>query len=413
MSFTWITDLTKNSDFKTDALVALGLLLACVVSHYVVKRWAIRFIKVALERTKNVWDDALADKGVFDALAYLAPAVVVYYGIAHFDSVAVTVRRFVVIYVVINVVLVVRKFFSATLAIYDTYEIAKKRPIKGYVQVLTLLTYIFGGIVVVSLALERSPWGMLTGVGALTAVLLLIFRDTILSFIASIQLAFNDMVRVGDWIEMPKYGADGDVIDMALHTVKVQNWDKTIVTIPTYKLIEDSFKNWRGMSESGGRRIMRAIPLDQRSIRFLGAEEIEELSRIQILKPYLDKKLAELSEHNERHGIDDSVPVNGRRLTNVGTFRAYVAAYLNAHPKVNKDMTFLVRQLAPTPQGWPIQVYVFASDNAWIAYEAIQGDIFDHLLASVPFFGLRVFQEPSGHDIATLAPLEAGGPPPA
>lgn len=402
MDFSSITELLKSDTLRYDVLWAVGIIVLCVASHFAFKRWAMRFIKVALQRTRNVWDDTLVDEGVFDSVAYLAPAVIVYYGITRFPSITPIVQKLVIIYVAINVVLLVRKFLAAVLVIYGSFEVSKKRPIKGYVQVLTILSYIVGGIFVVSFALDRSPWGLLTGLGALTAVLLLIFRDTILSFIASIQLAFNDMVRVGDWIEMPKYGADGDVIDMALHTVKVRNWDMTIVTIPTYKLIEDSFKNWRGMSESGGRRIMRAIPLDQRSIRFLTEEELDELERIELIAPYLRERRAEIASYNEERGFDARVPVNGRRLTNIGVFREYIAAYLRNHPKVHKELTFLIRQLAPTPEGLPIQVYVFTNTTAWANYEAIQADIFDHLLASVPYFKLDLFQSPSGNDVASL-----------
>ncbi len=403
MDASWLTDLVTNKSFRHDVLWGVGMVVLCIASHFAFKRWAIRFIEVALQRTKNVWDDTLVEKGVFDSVAYLAPTVIIYYGIQRFPSISHGVQKLVIIYVVINLVLLIRKFLSAILVIYDSFEIAKRRPMKGYFQVATILTYIVGGIFVVSYALDRSPWGLLTGLGALTAVILLIFRDTILSFIASIQLAFNDMVRVGDWIEMPKYGADGDVIEMALHTVKVQNWDMTITTIPTYKLIEDSFKNWRGMAECGGRRIMRNIPLDQRSIRFLTEEELDEIQRIELIAPYLEKRRAEIRDHNEVKGIDESVPVNGRRLTNVGVFREYVAAYLHNHPKVHDDLIFLIRQLAPSTEGLPIQVYVFTKDTAWVRYESIQAEIFDHLLASVSYFKLALFQSPSGNDLAALS----------
>jgi miniconductance mechanosensitive channel len=410
MDLSWISELLGSNTFRDDVIWAVGIIVVSIAGHFAFKRWAIRFIKVALQRTRNVWDDVLVEKGVFDSVAYLAPTVIVYYGVAHFPSITGGVRKLVIIYVVINLVLLIRKFFATALTIYDTYEVSKKRPIKGYFQVVTLVVYIIGGIFIISLALDRSPWGLLTGLGALTAVLLLIFRDTILSFIASIQLAFNDMVRVGDWIEMPKYGADGDVVDMALHTIKVQNWDKTIVTIPTHKLIEDSFKNWRGMSECGGRRIMRSIHLDQRSIKFLTEEELDALEKIELLAPYLKQRRAEIEEHNREREIDTKVPVNGRRLTNIGVFRQYVVAFLRSNPNVHKELIFLIRQLAPTPEGLPIQVYVFTNDTAWGNYEAIQADIFDHLLASVPHFQLALFQSPSSNDLAALAASRAASP---
>jgi miniconductance mechanosensitive channel len=250
--------------------------------------------------------------------------------------------------------------------------------------------------------LDQSPWLLISGLGAVTAVLLLIFKDTILSFLASLHIVMYDLVRVGDWIEMPKYDADGDVIDIALHTVKVQNWDKTITTIPTYKLIEDSFKNWRGMQESGGRRIKRHLLIDQKSVKFCDEEMVERFKKIQLLSPYLNQKKEEIEVFNKEHNIDTSVLINGRRMTNLGTFRAYVTAYLKGNELISKDMTFLVRQLQPTPEGLPLEIYVFSRDTAWANYEAIQADIFDHLLAAISFFDLRVFQRPSGYDLEMI-----------
>ena len=233
----------------------------------------------------------------------------------------------------------------------------------------------------------------------------MVFRDTILSFVASLQIASNDMVRVGDWIEMPQFGADGDVVDIALHTVKVQNWDKTITTIPTHRLISDSFKNWRAMSESGGRRIKRALHLDMSSIRFLGDADIERFGKFVLLKDYISEKKAELEEYNK--SVTDGDPnlvANARRLTNIGTFRMYVVQYLKANPKIHDNMTFLIRQLSPTANGLPLEIYVFSNDVNWVAYEGIQSDIFDHLLAIVPEFGLRVFQQPTGQDFQAAFP---------
>jgi miniconductance mechanosensitive channel len=243
-------------------------------------------------------------------------------------------------------------------------------------------------------------------------VILLIFRDTILSFVASIQIAMNDMVRIGDWIEMPKFGADGDVVDIALHTVKVQNWDKTITTIPTHALIADSFKNWRGMSEAGGRRIKRAINVDMSSVRFLEPAEIERLGRWELLADYIAGKTESIRAYNDGRSLPPDVLPHVRRLTNLGTFRAYVVEYLRAHPDTHKGLTLMVRQLDPTAHGLPLQVYVFTSDTAWIAYEGIQSDIFEHLLAVLPEFGLRVFQQPTGADVQALreaATIPVGG----
>jgi miniconductance mechanosensitive channel len=270
-----------------------------------------------------------------------------------------------------------------------------------------LILFLTFTILVIAMVVGRSPVVFLSGLGAVTAILLLVFKDTILGFVAGIQIAANDMVRPDDWIEMPKYGADGSVIDVTLNTVKVRNWDKTVTTIPTYALISDSFKNWRGMTESGGRRIKRALHLDMTSIRFCDEEMLDRFKKIQFIREYLERKLEEISRHNRECAVDESVLVNGRRLTNVGTFRAYIEAYLRNHPMVHQEMTFLVRHLAPTEHGLPIEVYVFSKDQRWAVYESIQADIFDHLLAVVPEFDLRVFQSPTGSDVRSLRTIDA------
>jgi miniconductance mechanosensitive channel len=303
---------------------------------------------------------------------------------------------------ILAVVLSVGSVLTAANAIYSTRPEHKERPIKGYLQVVKILLYVAACVVIVATLMDRSPWLFLSGIGAMTAVLLLIFKDTILSLVASIQLTSNEMVRVGDWIEMPQLGADGDVIDVALHTVKVQNWDKTITTIPTHKLISESFKNWRGMSDSGGRRIKRSLFLDLNTIRFLEAEEIERFGRFALLKDYIGEKREELAEFNQQPGRDLSLRADTRQLTNVGTLRAYIVNYLRAHPSIRQDMTLIVRQRDPGPNGLPLEIYTFTNDTRWAAYEDIQSDIFDHILAIVPEFGLRVFQTPSGHDFAQL-----------
>jgi miniconductance mechanosensitive channel len=382
------------------ALDVAFVLLASWLAYLVTSRFVLRAIGRIVERTQSKWDDALQEQRVFERLAYLAPAVVVFYGAQFFvaanNPLQVTIQRFATAMMVAVIVAAADAFLNAANAIYTRFEVSKARPIKGYLQVAKIVLYVFGAIVVVSLLVNKSPLLFLSGIGALTAVLLLIFKDTILSLVASIQIASNDMVRVGDWIEMPQLRADGDVIDVALHTVKVQNWDKTITTIPTYKLISDSFKNWRGMSESGGRRIKRSINVDIQTIRFLTEDELDRFEKFAVLRDYIRGKRAELAAANS--GGDSGVVVNSRNLTNIGTFRAYVAGYLRSHPKIHEGMTFLIRQLAPTEKGLPLEIYVFSNDIAWVAYEGIQSDIFDHLLAAVPEFGLRVFQHPSGAD---------------
>jgi miniconductance mechanosensitive channel len=288
-------------------------------------------------------------------------------------------------------------------AIYDSHPEYRQRPIKGYLQVVSIFVYLLAGLLVLTALMNRSPWIFVSGIGAMTAVLLLIFRDTILSLVASIQIASDDLIRVGDWIEMPDLGADGDVIEVALHTVKVQNWDKTITTIPTHRLISDSFKNWRGMSLSGGRRIKRAVSIDLQTIRFLSEEEIARFEGWALLSDYIARKKNELSEANASRTGDGIASADHRRLTNIGTFRAWIWAILRENPNVHQTgHTLLVRQLAAGPQGVPIEIYCFTNDTAWVRYEDIQGDLFDRIMAMVPEFDLRIFQEPSGADLRRL-----------
>jgi miniconductance mechanosensitive channel len=340
---------------------------------------------------------------VFERLAHLLPAMVVYYGIRWVpslsDTLGMVIQRVTVASIVVIALSAMSAFLRAANEIYSAHPASRHRPIKGYLQIIQIAIYLLGGISVVAILMDRSPLVFLSGVGAMTAVLMLVFKDTILSLVASVQLTSNGMVAVGDWIEMPAFGADGDVIDIALHTIKVQNWDKTITTIPTHKLIDNSFKNWKGMSESGGRRIKRSLQLDMGTIRFLKPEEIEHFSHFELLSDYIREKKAALEESN-RGRSDSGIIANSRYLTNIGTFRAYVVNYLRQHPKIHhQGMTFLVRQLAPTPEGVPIEVYVFSNDTNWVNYEGIQSDLFDHLLSIVPEFGLTVYQRPSGTDV--------------
>jgi miniconductance mechanosensitive channel len=301
--------------------------------------------------------------------------------------------------IVFSIILVLNKLLDAVNAIYRNYEVSKVRPIKGYLQVIKIAAYVIGVIIMISVLINRSPLILLGGIGAATAVLLLIFQDTILGFVASIQLTENDMVRLGDWIEMAEHGANGMVMEISLHTVKVQNWDYTITTIPTYALVSKSFKNWRAMQEAGGRRIERAIYIDLSSIHFCKEEQIERLKKIQYLQEYLTQKMHEIDSYNQAHKVDASSEVNGRRLTNIGVFRAYIDAYLAHHPKIHKGMTRMVRQLDPTEHGLPIEIYAFTDTTEWENYEAIQSDVFDHILAAIPQFDLRIFQSPTGYDL--------------
>jgi miniconductance mechanosensitive channel len=377
-------------------LLAAVAFLAHLLVRKIILRLALRLLP----------DDGAALAGIAGRLSAIVPAIIVARGIGavpHLPDAAVTVARNVVsAFVILTVVLAVNGALDLANQLYQRRPDAASRPIKGYVQVVKMLLFAGAAILIVAALMEQSPLLLLSGLGAMAAVLMLVFKDTILSLVASVQLTSNDMLRVGDWIEMPQLNADGDVIDIALHTVKVQNWDKTITTIPTHRLIAESYKNWRGMREAGGRRIKRSLSIDQTSIRFLTGEERQAMRRFALIDDYLDRKRAELDRWNERLAAAGRDPVNDRRATNIGTFRAYVVAYLRSHARVSQDMTMLVRQLQPGPQGLPLEIYCFTATTAWADYESIQADIFDHLLAILPEFGLRLFQEPSGQDVRRL-----------
>lgn len=392
------------ADLLTDVTGLVVLVLAMFVTNFVARRVILRSLDKLVRGTSSRWDDVLQRNGVFSRLSHIAPALVLTsFGPRFFARQEGWIRTFnigVSIYLVVIVLIVVDAVLDASVDIYQQHSTTRRLPIKGFTQGAKLVSVLLGGIFILSIAFGRSPLYFLSGLGALTAVLLLIFKDALLGLVAGIQISVNQMVSVGDWIEMPKYGADGDVIDVSLTVVKVRNWDKTITTVPTYALISDPVKNWRGMQESGGRRIKRAIYLDMQAFRFVDDALLAKLMTFKRLRPYLEAKLAEIHEYNAQHGdLDSSVLVNGRRLTNVGCFRAYVTAYLRAHPQIRQDMTFLVRQLAPTEKGLPLELYVFTSDTRWAVYEGIQADAFDHLLTVLPEFGLRVYQAPSGYDV--------------
>jgi len=384
-------------------VVAVAVTVLAWIVYLITRKVVLALVEAFARKSRTEWDDAMVRNKVFRRLSHISPALVLYFAVDLLEPLQLVLRRLTVIYMILVGLAAVFAFLNAAVEIYNLYPFARNRPIRGFVQVGKIVLSIFVGIVVVAMLVDRSPWYLLSGLGAMTAVLILVFKDSILGLVASIRLSANDLVAIGDWIEVPKYGADGDVIDVSLHHVTVQNWDKTLTTIPAYALVSDSFKNWRGMQESGGRRIKRSIHIDLSSVRFCSAQMLARLDKIQILKPYLDHKKEEIEAYNRGHAVDTSVPVNGRRLTNIGSFRAYVAAYLRSHSKINQEMTFLVRQLQPTDRGLPLEIYVFCADQAWANYEAIQADIFDHIMAAVPEFDLRIYQQPTGADMRTLA----------
>lgn len=384
-----------------------GFIIVIIFSfaaYFILRKILLQVITRLAAKSKTNWDDKLVNKRVFHKLAYLAPALIIYYltplVIPDWEILFHIIQLAAKIYIYTMTMLVIFSVLDVANDIYQSYSIARKRPIKSFLQVIKIVIIVVYILMIVNLLfVGEKSFGWLAGLGAFSAVFLLIFRDPILGFVGGFQLAFNDMLRIGDWIEMEKYGADGTVTEINLTTVKVQNWNKTISTIPTYALITDSYKNWRGMEESGGRRIKRSIIIDMNSVKFCTPEMLEKFTRIEHVSEYVRKTEEAIRKYNEEHEIDNSTLVNGRRQTNIGIFRAYLKGYLRNHPKVNQNMTFLVRQLQPTEKGIPIEVYVFSKVQAWADYEDIQSDIFDHILAVVPQFDLKVFQNPSGSDI--------------
>ena len=396
------------------AAPALLLVLAWLV-HLLLRRLIVASIDRFIRASSATWDDALHEAKVFHRLAVLVPIFVVWYGASLLpdldDNVRALLQRVAMACIALVAARVLSGVLTAVNVIYSANPEVERRSIKGYLQVIEIVAYIVAAILILASLMDRSPLVFLGGLGAMTAVLLIVFKDTLLGLVASVQIASNDMVRVGDWIEMPQSGADGDVIDIALHTLKVQNWDKTITTVPTHKLIQESFKNWRGMSQAGARRIKRSLYFDLNTIRFLTDEEVEHFSHYALLREYIETKRRELAESNAQPDRNAEINADLRRLTNIGTLRAYIECYLRNHPKVHQGMTLLVRQLQSTPDGLPIEIYCFTNTTDWGAYEGIQSDLFDHILAITPEFGLRIFQNESDFSQGPLGQGQAGRAP--
>jgi len=381
------------------AILVVAALLVQALATFVI----VRVARMVVQRTANRWDDALLTHRVFQRAAHILPYLVIQFGIELVPDVppklAIVIGNVALATTLLYATLAIAGMLNASQAVYATSEHARTRSIKGYVQLGKIALYVVAAIAIVATIIDRSPWLLLSGLGAMSAVLLLVFKDTIMSFVASVQLTSNDMLRVGDWIEMPQVGADGDVVDIALHTVKVQNWDKTITTIPTWRMISESFRNWRGMQQAGGRRIKRTLCIDAGSVGFLDESEIARLSKVHLLGPYLSEKQRTIAEANAALGNAAGVLANTRRLTNIGTFRAYALAYLKSHPNIHENMTCMVRSLEPSATGIPVELYCFTNTIVWAEYERVQGDVFDHLLAILPEFGLRMYQNPAGADL--------------
>ena len=405
----WLGATTQQHD-DWDRWVAVALVLAVVVLFDFVCRFiAVHSIRRVVLRTKITWDDELFSVDVLDRACHILSALLLWGMLpVVFDDGRSGLHLFVVRLVQSYVVFTVFRFVSALL--YAAFRIVSARPawqnkpIKGLRQTAQGIALFICVILIVSILMDKSPTILFTGLGASAAIVMLIFKDSILGFVSGIQLSANDMLKVGDWIEMPKYGANGTVIEVTLNTVKVRNWDNTITTIPPYLLVSDSFQNWRGMRESGGRRVKRSINIDMTSVRFCTPEMLAKYRKIQLLKDYVEQTEEVIEKYNVENGIDNSILVNGRRQTNLGVFRAYLTAYLKSLPDVNQELTCMVRQLQPTDRGIPIELYFFCALKDWVPYEGVQADVFDHVLAIIPEFDLQVFQSPSGRDFQRVLP---------
>lgn len=394
------------TDDLTSTIILVIILAIAFLGDAICKHVILTTVTRLVKKTKATWDDVVFDRKVMIYLSHLVAPIILYILLPLAISNA-GLLTFILRICMIYIIAVFLKFISALLsALYHVYserEQFRDRPLKGLLQTVQVILFFIGGIIIVSILIDKSPMVLLTGLGASAAVLMLVFKDSIMGFISGIQLSANNMLKVGDWIEMPKYGADGTVIEVTLNTVKVRNWDNTITTIPPYALVSDSFQNWRGMQESGGRRIKRSIRIDMNSVKFCTPEMLAKYRKIRLLKDYIEETEKVVEEYNKEHGIDNSVLVNGRRQTNLGVFRAYLTNYLRSLPAVNQDLTCMVRQLQPTEQGIPLELYFFSSIKAWIPYEGVQADVFDHVLAIIPEFDLHVFQNPTGEDFRALS----------
>ena len=388
--------------------VDVSILLAfAILADVVTKRIILRTIERIVKRSSTTLDDVFFEKKVFDALAHIAPALIIRIGAPivfdDFPAILPTLFKIIQLYILAIIVWVMNSFFDALLELSQRSKYFRDKPILSYVQLGKLITFLVAGVMLFSVLFSKSPVVVLSAFGAVAAVLIFVFKDTILGLVASIQISVNDMLRVGDWVSMEKYGADGDVIKITLNTIVVQNWDKTISTVPAYAFVSDSFKNWRGMSEAGGRRIKRALNVNIRSVKFCDQEMLCRFKKFELLADYLNDRAAEVEQYNQDRKVDKTYPLNGRHLTNIGVFRAYAVRYLANHPHIRQDMTHMVRQLNPTEAGIPMEIYCFTNTVEWLAYENIQGDIFDHLMAAASLFDLEIFQNPAGSDFQRLA----------
>lgn len=386
--------------FLSNIITLTAVMVISLTAASVVRKILFRVLESYAEKSKANWHTVFTERRIFDRLVRIIPIGIIHAFAPLFPPYTEWIQRIAYSCMIFFLLLAVDGLLDGVNDIYSKFEISKIRPIKGYLQVVNILSYTVGIIVVISVFIDRSPWILLSGIGAATAVVMLIFQNSILGLVASIQLTSNNMLQIGDWIEMPKYGADGNVLEITLHTVKIQNSDKTITYIPTHAFMQESFKNWRGMMESGGRRIKRAIHIDVTSIKLCDEALLSRLENIPHIHKYIKDKRKEITEYHTDYNGDHSYITEGSHLTNIGIFRIYIENYLKNHPKVSKDMTQVVRQLSPGENGLPVEIYAFTNEIAWSDYERIQSDIFEHLLAVVPEFDLRIYQKPSGYDVS-------------
>ena len=389
------------ADSMDQVIATLLIILIAFIADLVCRHIVLKLVHKLVKQTKATWDDIVFDRKVMIHLSHLVPPVLIYIFIPMTIEKEATldlIQRVCMIYIIVVFLRFISVFLSAVYHVYNQREQFRDRPLKGLLQTAQVTLIFVGGIAIVSILINKSPVVLLTGLGASAAILMLVFKDSIMGFVSGIQLSANNMLKVGDWIAMPKYGADGTVIEVTLNTVKVRNWDNTITTIPPYALVSDSFQNWRGMEESGGRRVKRSINIDMNSVRFCTPKMLDKYRKIRLLKDYIDETERVVTAYNKENGIDNSVLVNGRRQTNLGVFRVYLTNYLRSLPNVNQDMTCMVRQLQPTELGIPLELYFFSAVKTWVPYEGLQADVFDHVLAIIPEFDLHVFQNPTGED---------------
>ncbi|MDD4436809.1 MAG: mechanosensitive ion channel [Tissierellia bacterium] len=391
-----------TADIVYYILITVALFIICAILNFIINRAVLKLITKLIRNNKYKWDDVLLETKLFQRIALIVPGVLIYSFASFYNILQVIIQKAAIIYVLVVISMVFKSLLVALDSIYRQNPVSNDRPIKGLLQVIEIAVYVVAGIAVISILIDRNPIYLLSGVGAVTAVVSLIFKDIIIGFVSGIQLVWNDMLRIGDWVEMPKYNTDGDVLDITLYSVKIQNWDKTISTIPTSAFITDSFKNWKGMQEYGGRRVKRSFLIDMNTIKICSDEMVERFKKIELINEYMEEITKEIDTFNNENNINTELHINGKQLTNLRVFRAYLTNYIKNTIERRPESTTMVRQLAPTENGIPIEIYLFVADTRWVNYEVIQADIFDHILAVVDVFELRVFQNPTGYDFKQL-----------